>query len=108
MEEGERAEEGITVTYPLPVRFEASDAMIRTMRNDCSLLFAARSAGLVRILVSNFLDRSKREDMAELALSKAFWERLYNSEICSWCVSCLKIIGADIRYGEYQITEPHS
>jgi hypothetical protein len=91
----------MTVTYPLPASVRASAAMIRTMRNDCSLLFAARSAGLVRILVSNFPDRSKGEDMAELPLGKALCERLYHSEICSWCDSCLKVIGSDISYGEY-------
>ena len=50
--------------------------------------------------------------MAEFPLSKALWqalwERLYHSEIYPWCVSCLKAIGAEIRFGEYQITEPRS
>ena len=82
--------------------------MFRTVRNDCSLFFAARSAGLVRISVSNFPDGSKAEDMAELSLGKAPWWRLCHSDISPWCVSCLETIGSDIRYGEYQITEHRS
>ena len=106
MEEGERAEERITVTYPLQY-----DRFL-TLKNDWSLFFVAHSAGLVRISVSNVPDEWKGEDMAEFPLSKALWqalwERLYHSEIYPWCVSCLKAIGAEIRFGEYQITEPRS
>jgi hypothetical protein len=106
VEEGERAEERITVTYPLQY-----DRFL-TLKNDWSLFFVAHSAGLVRISVSNVPDEWKGEDMAEFPLRKALWqalwERLYHSEIYPWCVSCLKAIGAEIRFGEYQITEPRS
>lgn len=78
------------------------------MRNDCSLFSVARSAGIVQISVKNLSGGLKGEDMAELPLGKAFWERLWHSELVPWCVSCLKTIGADIRYGEYQINEPRS
>ena len=62
VEEGERAEERITVTYPLQY-----DRFL-TLKNDWSLFFVAHSASLVRISVSNVPDEWKGEDMAEFPL----------------------------------------
>jgi hypothetical protein len=98
VEERRLDKERMTVTYPLPARFRASNTMFQTVRNDCSLFFAAHSTGLVRISVRDFLDGLKGEDVVE--------ERLSQSKICSWCDYCLGIFGAYMMYCEYQIAEP--
>ncbi|PMD18883.1 hypothetical protein NA56DRAFT_222879 [Hyaloscypha hepaticicola] len=90
VEERERDEERMTVNYPLPDRFMASAAMFRTVRNDCSLFFAARSAGLVRILVRDFPDGLKGEYVVE--------GRLSQSKIYPSCDYCPKFIGVYMMY----------
>ena len=98
VEERERDEERMTVNYPLPDRFMASAAMFRTVRNDCSLFFAARSAGLVRILVRDFPDGLKGEYVVE--------GRLSQSKIYPSCDYCPKFIGVYMMYCEYRNFEP--
>ncbi len=105
VEEG-RPDERMTVTYPYPAIFVASRRFL-TVRNDCSLFYAARSASLVRISVKDLSDELKGE-VVEEPLGTTLLEWLCYSEIYTWCVSCLKTIGANIKYGEHQITVPRS